>query len=164
MEAALLTDNLRKLVLYEPPIPLPIGSAISPPGALTLMESLLAAGDQEGVMLTFARDIARLPENEITAVRSSPAWPIAVAYAPAIIEDVRAIDTYVFEAAHFSRLATPTLLLTGSESPPYLQAASEAVTAALPHSRPTVLSGQAHLAMFTAPDLFLREVVQFLTE
>jgi pimeloyl-ACP methyl ester carboxylesterase len=38
----------------------------------------------------------------------------------------------------------------------------ETVSAALPNSRVVVLPGQQHIAMDTAPDLFVREVVAFL--
>lgn len=164
LEAALRTTNLRKLVLYEPPIPIPPGHAISPPGTVAKMEKLLEAGDRDGTALTFAREIARVSEDEITAVRSSPAWQVVIAVAHTIVYEVRAVEGYVFDPGRFRSLTTPTLLLLGSESPPYLKAATEAVAAALPHSRLAILSGQGHLAMHTDPDLFLREVVQFLIE
>lgn len=59
-------------------------------------------------------------------------------------------------------LEQPTLLLLGGDSPPFLKAATEAVHAALPKSRLVVLPGQQHTAMNTAPELFVREVLQFL--
>jgi hypothetical protein len=43
------------------------------------------------------------------------------------------------------------------------KAAIEALSKALPSSRVCVLEGQTHTAMNTAPELFLREVTQFLT-
>ncbi|MGH2534689.1 MAG: alpha/beta fold hydrolase [Thermomicrobiales bacterium] len=58
---------------------------------------------------------------------------------------------------------TPALLLMGSESPPFLQAATEAVAAALPRGRLAVLPDQGHLAIDLAPDFFLGEVTRFLT-
>jgi pimeloyl-ACP methyl ester carboxylesterase len=39
----------------------------------------------------------------------------------------------------------------------------EVVNAALPNSRIVVMPGQGHIAMDTAPDLFLREVLSFLS-
>lgn len=164
LEAALRTDVLGKLVLYEPPIPIPPGSAISPPGTLEKMESLLEAGNREGVLLTFARDLAQLPEEEIIALRSMPDWQASVDAAPTIVHEVRAVDGYVFDPARFGSLTTPTLLLLGGESPPFLKAATEAVAAALPQCRLAVLPGQGHRAMETDPARLLEEVVPFLTE
>ncbi|HYI16718.1 MAG TPA: alpha/beta hydrolase [Thermomicrobiales bacterium] len=164
LEAAQQTRNLRRLVLYEPPFPLPPGSPISPPGTLEQMEALLKAGDREGTVLIFARDIAQLPEAEITAARSSPGWQATIAAAPTLTDEIRAVESYTFDPARFRHLTTPTLLMLGSATPPFLQAATNALAAALPNSQLTVLPDQGHLAMFTAPDLFTREVVQFLTE
>jgi pimeloyl-ACP methyl ester carboxylesterase len=162
LEAALRTDNLRTLVLYEPPIL--IGEPFVGPEAVTRLEALLAAGDREGVLLTFAREFAQLPEEAIAAFRAMPEWPASVETAPTIVAEVRAVRDYRFDPARFRELTTPTLLLLGSESPPYLQTATEAVAAALPQDRLTILAGQGHLAMYTAPDRFLEEVVGFLNE
>jgi len=49
------------------------------------------------------------------------------------------------------------------DSPHFLKAATKAVDDALPNSRTAVLPGQQHIAMYTAPDLFLHEVLAFLT-
>ena len=162
LEGALRTDNLRKLVLYEPPIL--IGEPFIPPEAVTGLEALLAAGDWEEVLLTFAREFAQVPEEEITAFRATPEWQASVEAAPTIVAEVRAVKDYLFDPARFRELTTPTLLLQGSESPPYMKAATEAVAAALPQDRLTILAGQGHLAMYTAPDLFLEKVIGFLTE
>lgn len=163
LEAARRTGNVRTLVLYEPPIPIPPGRAINPPGTLAAMEAQLAAGARERLVLTFLRELARLPEGAIAALCASPAWPARVAAAHTILYEARAAEAYAFEPARFRDLATPTLVLLGGESPPFLRAASEAIAAALPNSQLRVLEGQGHVAMDTAPDLFTSEVVRFLT-
>jgi pimeloyl-ACP methyl ester carboxylesterase len=58
----------------------------------------------------------------------------------------------------------PTLLLLGGDSPQFFRSATEALTAILPNSRIVELPGQQHIAMDTAPDIFIREVVMFLAE
>ena len=55
------------------------------------------------------------------------------------------------------------MLLLGGNSPAFLKAATEALNATLPDSRIVVMPGQQHTAMNTAPDLFVREVLTFLT-
>lgn len=162
LEGALRTDNLRKLVLYEPPIL--IGEPFVPPEAVTRLETLLAAGDWEEVLLTFAREFAQVPEEAITAMRATPEWQASVETAPTIVAEVRAVKDYLFDPARFRELTTPTLLLLGSESPPYLKTATEAVAETLPQDRLTILAGQGHLAMYTAPERFLEEVIAFLIE
>ena len=88
-----------------------------------------------------------------------PAWIAGAALILCV-----AAGGYVFDPGRFRELTTPTLLLLGSETAPFLTAATEAVADALTNDRLTVLTGQGHLAIDTAPDLFLREVVSFLTE
>src|SRR5512140_993881 len=55
LEPSLRTANVRKLVLYEPPIPL--GATIQPAGAVERLEALLARGENEEVVATFFRDV-----------------------------------------------------------------------------------------------------------
>jgi pimeloyl-ACP methyl ester carboxylesterase len=70
----------------------------------------------------------------------------------------------VFEPKRFEDLNIPTLLLVGGESGVALKKPTEAVDAALPNSRIVIMPGQQHIAMYTAPDLFVRELIRFLLE
>ncbi|MCK6626485.1 MAG: alpha/beta hydrolase [Anaerolineae bacterium] len=163
LEAALLTRNLRKLVLYEPGISLP-GVSLYPAGVIERLESLLAVGDREGILTMLYHEVVGMPTDEIEQLRSSRAWPARLATAHTLPRESRAEEQYTFEAQRFKTLQTPTLLLLGSDSPPVLKAATETVAAALPNSRIAVLPGQQHIAMYTAPDLFVSELVRFLLE
>jgi pimeloyl-ACP methyl ester carboxylesterase len=68
LEAALLTRNIRKLVLYEPPLPLP-GVTLNPEGTLDRLEALLDEGDREGVLTTFMGEVVRMPPREYALFR-----------------------------------------------------------------------------------------------
>ena len=161
LEAAHKTDNITKLVLYEPPIP--VGTAGWPAHSLPEIEALLAAGDREGTVLTFAREVAQLAEEEIAGVRATPAWQTVLDTAPTIPYEVRAIEGYACDLERLRHLQTPTLMLMGTRSSPFLQEASESVAAALLACEQAVLTGQGHLAMYTDPERFLSTVIQFLT-
>jgi pimeloyl-ACP methyl ester carboxylesterase len=163
LEAALRTPHLRKLVLYEPPLPLP-GINIYPEGAIDHIQALLDAGDRPGVLITFMRDVGRMPPHELELFQSSPAFPARVAAAHTLPRELRAHEAYRFEPERFKNLNVPTLLLLGGDSPPFFKAAIEAIHAAVPNSRIVVLPGQQHIAIDTAPDLFAREVLAFLAE
>jgi pimeloyl-ACP methyl ester carboxylesterase len=162
LEAALRTDRVEKLVLYEPPLSLPSGPAIVAPERLAVIYALLDACSWEEAVLAFMREIVRLPDEEISAVRDSPAWPAALALAPTLAREIRAVEHHTFDAAKFRRMTTPTLMLAGSESAPFLQAATAEVVKYLPNCRTVRLPQQGHLAMYTAPELFLHEVFDFL--
>lgn len=163
LEAVRHTDRVHRLVLYEPPIPIPPGTPMTPPSVLGRMDELITAGDAEGALLVFWREAVRLPEPEIIRSRADPSWPARIATAPLILREMRAVEGYVFIPERFASLDIPTLLLLGSATAPHLRAATEALGATLPNARVRVLEGQGHLAMDTAPDLFLREVVQLLS-
>ena len=160
LEASLRTRNLRKLVLYEPPIR--TTGSLYPPGTTERLQALLDQGDRDGVVATFFAEVVRAPDEELRMLRSLPNWPARVAAAHTIPREMRINDEYRFEATRFSAMPVPTLLLLGGSSPPMFKAAVEAVGAALPDARVAVLPGQQHTAMNTAPDLFLHEVLAFL--
>jgi pimeloyl-ACP methyl ester carboxylesterase len=163
LEAALLTRNLRKLVLYEPPIAVE-GVPIYPAGVIEQLQALLEVGDRAGVLTTFMREVVRMPANELELFQSSSAWPARVAAAHTLPRELRAHEQYRLKAERFKGLTTPTLLLVGGASPDFFKTAIAKVNAALPTSRVVVLPGQQHIAMDTAPELFVREVIAFLLE
>jgi pimeloyl-ACP methyl ester carboxylesterase len=163
LEAALLTDKISRLVLYEPPIS--TGLPIYPPGAPDRIQALVDSGELEAALEVFFREVVRMPEPELEAYRQLPVWKVRVQLAPTIPRELTAIDrTYRFNAEKFGNLQVPTMLLLGGDSPPLFQQATELVDSSLPDSRVVILPGQQHIAMDTNPELFIREVLQFLLE
>lgn len=163
MEAARVTGNVRKLVLYEPPIPL-MADAIYPDGIIDRLQGLLDEEDREGVVTTFFREVVRMPDRELATLRSHPTWADRVAAAHTIPRELRADERYQFDPTRFEAVTVPTLLLLGGDSPAFFEAGIEALHEALPNSRIAILEGQQHVAINTAPDRFVEEVVPFLLE
>lgn len=161
LEAARLTHNLNKLILYEPLIPQP-GEALYPSGFIDRLEELLVAGDRAGVLTTHYRENAGLADAEIEMLTSSPAWPARLATAHTLPRELRAEEHYRFEAQRFRELYTPTLLLLGGDSSQAFKETAEQVARTLPNSQIAVMPGQEHIAMYSAPDLFLKEISCFL--
>lgn len=163
LEAAARSTNLRRLILYEPPIP--TGADIYSAAVVNTMRDLLARGDRDGVVATFMREVPRVPPHELELLRSSPAWQRRVAAAHTIFRELEASNNgYRFDPLKFANVTTPTLLLFGGASPAFFPAAINKVHGALPNSRIVVMPGQQHTAMNTAPELFVREVLDFLAE
>jgi pimeloyl-ACP methyl ester carboxylesterase len=160
MEAALRVDNLNRLVLYEPPFP--IGDApLYPPELPDYLHSILETGDREKFLVAFFREAAGVPDQQIEALRSDPSWPARIAGAHTALREMAEGD-YVFKASRFNALSVPTLLLIGENSPIERTGPAKALDAALPDSQVVVLEGQGHVAMTTAPELFLDAVTSFL--
>ena len=160
--AAPLTRNLRTLALYEPPIAVR-GHAILSAETLSQLQALVADGENEEALIFFFREVARMAPKQIEVLRMAPNWPARVeAAARTIVREAEAPPAYDFIPERFAAVTTPTLLLLGSESPQFMADATVAVSEALPNSRIVTLEGQEHVAMNTAPDLFVRTVVEFL--
>ena len=162
LEASLRTRNVRKLVLYEPPIR--TAGALYEQGTVERLQALLDAGDGDGVVSAFFREVVRAPNEELQILRALPNWRARVAAAHTIPRELRINDEYRFEPARFAAMRVPTLLLLGGNSPSTFRDAIGAARAALPDARVVVMPGQQHTAMNMAPELFLREVVGFLLE
>jgi len=161
LEAALRTDNLRNLVLYEPPIQ--AGEhELDVDEELADLETLIDRGENEQALESFLRNVAGLPPEELDALRSAPVWPEMVEAARTLPRELQAIRDYEFETARFAAVTTSTLLLSGSQSPPLYRGATEAVDQALPNSRITTFEGEQHMVMHTARDRFIEEVVTFV--
>jgi pimeloyl-ACP methyl ester carboxylesterase len=160
LEASLRTRHLRKLVLYEPPIR--TAESLYPEGTAECLQALLDSGDNDRVVATFFRQVVRAPDEELRLLRELPNWPARVAAAHTIPRELRIDHEYRFQPARFSAMRVPTLLLLGGNSPAKFKDAVDQVHDALPDARIAVMPGQQHTAMNTAPDLFLREVLDFL--
>ena len=160
LEAAQQSECVRRLVLYEPPLPTNI--KIFPPGVIARIEALLGAGEREEAVVVFLREVVRMPPSELELTRQSPSWRARVATAHTLPREMHAVEGYTFNPARFRTLRSPTMLLVGGDSPPFLKAATETAGAALPDSKIVSMPGQQHVAMHTAPELFTSLVVQFL--
>jgi pimeloyl-ACP methyl ester carboxylesterase len=160
LEGALLTDNIRRLVLYEPPIP--TGRPTSPPDVLDRLHALVDGGELEAALEVFMREVARIPEHELAPYRQLPMWKGRIELAPTIPREMELGRSDTYDLDKFGTLAVPTLLLAGGDSPEFMRRATEAVDSALPDSRVIVLPGQQHVAMDLAPELFVKEVLEFL--
>lgn len=161
LEAALLTRNVRRLVLYDPGIEV-TGEEIYPRQVIERMEAMLEAGDRDGVIETTMREVAGLSPETVERMRSLPVWKARVAAAHTIPRELRAVKGYGLEPDRFKDLEVPTLLLSGGESPAALRKAAEVVNEALPDSRIVVMPGQGHSAMDTGTEMFTVEVLSFL--
>ncbi|TWP50663.1 alpha/beta hydrolase [Lentzea tibetensis] len=156
LEASLLTNGVRRLVLYEP------GIGVPKPGGFTDRMAELLAQNRRDEILTGLFELIEMPSEQQEIARSLPSWPGRVAAAHTVVRELRANDRYSFDAARFAELTTPTLLLAGGDSPPDETVSTEALAKALPNARVTTMAGQGHVAMLTAPRLFASEVLGFL--
>lgn len=160
LEAALLTDKMSHLILYEPPVPM--GRSLFPPELPERMDNLIDQGKLEDALVLFMREGPRMPEHELKAYRQLPMWRRRVQHVPTIPRELAIDNTYTFNGEKFSHMQVPTLLLLGGDSPPLFYEGTALIHAAIPHSQVVTMLGQQHIAMDLDPDLFIKQVLQFL--
>jgi pimeloyl-ACP methyl ester carboxylesterase len=160
LEAALLTDKISKLVLYEPPLRDRNHAAVA-----TKMENMIRAGESEQALVTFLQEIVMISPSDLARMEAQPAWPHRVADVGKQIREIRALDAYHFDAKRVSGLKIPTLLLTGSQTAsPDLKRAISSLMDCLPNRSLIVFEAQEHNAMDTIPQEFAETVTRFLLD
>ena len=163
IEAALRTDRIRRLILYEA-VPLR-GSEGCSHEVIAGLEALLAANEVESALVTMLSEVVGLGETEIEMLRHDQnAWATRLANTWAMPRELRAEYEYVFVPERFAGFRVPTLLLVGGSSPERELSNARGVAAALHSARVQLLPEQRHLAMYTAPDLFASAVLEFVTQ
>jgi pimeloyl-ACP methyl ester carboxylesterase len=161
LEAALPATNLRRLILYEPPIKTD-SVDLYPAGVVAEMQGSLSAGDQDAAASLFLRAVARLSPREIEALQAAPAWAGRRAATHTILREMRCANAYAFKPARFARLTIPSLILLGGQSAPMFREAMARLREGLPNSQLVEFPGQEHAAMDTEPELFVQRVTEFL--
>ena len=163
MESVFRNASIRRLVLYEPPIAV-LGGGHKASEAIANVRRRIADGDREGALEYFYAQIAQIPPRPLTAMRALPDWTKQVRAVHTVLRELDAMARYELRPERFRAWSIPTLLLLGGESPPVYRAGIERMQAILPGSTIAVLEGQGHMAMKTAPKLFVREILEFLKE
>jgi pimeloyl-ACP methyl ester carboxylesterase len=160
--AAMQTPNIRRLALFEPP-PTDVAQLL-PDGLLERLDSLLAVGDREGVLVTAYRAIVGLSDQEIEHLRAQPAWPNRVAAAHTVPRELRGPSENSFSWEQVKDITAPTLVLVGSETPRPYRDSAEVVSTTLPNAELSILEGQGHGAEMFTPKLVAEKVIGFLRE
>jgi pimeloyl-ACP methyl ester carboxylesterase len=149
--AAERTDRLRRLVIYEPPI------AVTEARAGRLDE-LVARGDLDAALEGFLRG-AGTPDDQLDAIRSSPAWPVLLDAVPVVPRELHAAAAWQNPAGP---IEVPTLHLLGADTdnPSYLNGLNE-LEAAFPDWRRESIPGQRHIGHVFAAPVFAELVADF---
>src|SRR5690606_11810233 len=108
LEAALLADNIHRLILYEPPIP--TGLPLYPAGVPHRMQTLIDNNDLEAALEIFFREVVKMPDQEFDLYRKLPTWKGRITLAPTIPRELAIDRVYSFSPEKFAHLQVPTLL------------------------------------------------------
>jgi pimeloyl-ACP methyl ester carboxylesterase len=163
--AALRTDRMRRLVVYEGAPPAR-GAGYQTEDAATLLriEALVAAGDRDEALATFMREIVGMPEADLAAFRADPIWPRRAAAVGTTIRELRAETSESASLAALGEVGQPVLQILGGESAAPFGEATRALDARLRDGRVVTIPGARHAAHHTHPEAFVGAIESFLGE
>lgn len=125
-----------------------------------MLDRLRAASTPEIRLETFFREVLHVPAAELPAMKATPMWQARLAAVHTIVRELESVEAFEI-SDRLARIAVPVRLLLGTESPAYFRPAAEGIASVLPHADIVALSGQDHLAIDRAPDLFAAEILAF---
>ena len=159
LEAALRGLPVSKLALNEPPY-IPEGTRPRPSADLAArLGRLTDAGDREAALHLFLTDGTGLPEEAIGGLRASPAWPRMLGLAATVRYDAAVAGRCELPSVErLATFATPTLVLQGGATLPWIKRGTAALAKSLPNARLGVLRGQQHNP---APDVLADALLGF---
>ena len=144
LHAAASESNITKMALYEPPFDVD-GSRPQLPVDLPEQPAQLVSCDRRGdaVELFQTKGMGR-PKEVVVQLRNAPSRPALEAIAHTLAYDVLITGDLSLPAQLIGSVATPTLVLAGDGSPPFMQSGARALADALPNGQHRPLPGQTH--------------------
>ncbi len=157
--AALLTEAIDRLVVYEGPV---TRDSFGDTEAIAAeMDDLLAADQPERVLEVFMRKVVKVTDDEWEAFEASETFPRRVTAANTVIRELRAGIGDRAAIERFGTVRRPVLQIVGGASDPRFPASAWALAAILPDTRIVVIDGARHAAHHTHADRFVAEVNAF---
>ena len=156
--AALRSEGLASLILYEPPLPV---EGQLPKDVIEKMEAAVHADQRADAVRIGMTGIAQLPEP-VADFMASDEKRLSLIHTWS--RECRAINELAPDADAYASLATPTLLLVGTETTSFQRAGIDALAASIPGSRVAELQGQGHVALALAPELVADAIASFLAD
>ncbi len=142
LEAAASGLPITKLVAYEPPFT----AEENGQGSLVWSDDVraaAAAGDRETAATLFLVGIGADPEG-VAALSRQPWWPGMLGVAHTLPYDLDLVGDGLVHTDRIGKIAAPTLLIDGADSPPWAGTAASVAAATIPGARQLTLDGQDH--------------------
>lgn len=160
-ESALVLDSkVKKLALYESPYNDDVEARQAWKDFRQQLKEVLAEGRHSDAVGLFMM-LLGVPAEQLDEMQQYPMWPMwegvapTIAYEGAVMGEDASVPT---ERA--ARLAVPTLIMSGSESYPFMPISAAALANAIPHAQHRTLEGQTHEV---AADVLAPVLVEFYT-
>jgi len=146
-------------VLYEPPVVLdgPLGT----PTTLARARTALAAGKPGAALRIFLAEAVQVSAFLAFVAGASTRFAADLKkFVPRQIDDMDAIDQLGRRVEAYGAIQTPTVFLSGANSPAHLGERTRALAAVMPHATITTMPGQGHGAHTQDPALVARLIAE----
>ena len=145
LEAASRGLPAEKVAAYETPF-VPEGSRPRPaPDLAERLVKLVRAGDRDGATALFQIEAVGLPAEMVEGMRHSDMWGYLTGLAHSLPYDYALFEPGCpLPSARLAKIVVPVLAIAGSNTFPWLAAATEQVAEAVPGARFLSLEGQDH--------------------
>jgi pimeloyl-ACP methyl ester carboxylesterase len=143
LKAAAHGIGITKLALWEPPY-VPEGERRPPANTAATFIQLVAHSRRDAAVEFFMAEVVGLPPEFVAGARSQPFWASQEAIAHTLAYDATIMDDYRLKAEEFADVETPTLVLAGGASFPWMAATAQQLVDALPNALRQTLEGQQH--------------------
>jgi alpha-beta hydrolase superfamily lysophospholipase len=144
LEAAASGLAISRLALWEPPYRLHDGGPRPPADTAKVFTELVSQGRRGDAVEFFMAKVVRLPDEFVAQARNAPFWKAQEALADTLAYDATIMGDYEVPAERVASVPTPTLVLTGGASPPWMHETARTIVGLLPDGRHRVLEGQEH--------------------
>jgi pimeloyl-ACP methyl ester carboxylesterase len=163
--AALLTRNIRRLVVYEgAPSPSGPGVGYRPAGVERRIADLIARGDNDAALETFMREIVRMPADDLAAFRSDPVWPVRAAAVETTLRELAGEASAAASHDALMRVEQPVLQILGGDSAQAFRDAAYTFDSRLWTGRIRTIEGARHAAHHTHAAIFVDAIRSFLDD
>jgi len=145
MEAAIvLSDKVRKLAMYEAPYNDDENARKAWRKYRQQLKEVVAAGrpgDAVGLFML----LVGLPADQLEGMRQHPMWPLWESVGLTLAYDAVAMgeDSSV-PTERAGRVSVPALIMTGSETYPFMHESAKTLAKAIPNAKHRILEGQTH--------------------
>ncbi len=145
LEAAIaLGSKVKKLAMYEAPYDSAPAARDASKTYNKRLTELLAAG-RRGDAVALFMGLTGLPSDQIEGMRQASAWLMLEELAPTLVYDAAVLNVDPSRlAARAANVDTPTLVMAGGASYPFMREAARWLYTAMPHARLSTLEGQTH--------------------
>ena len=128
------------------------------------MATLIEAGDRDGALQAFFREIVRMPEEELAAYRANPVWPVRVAAVHTSLREIEAEGSPAASLDALGGVEIPVLQVLGGASAAPFGEAVRGLDARLPNGRVVAIEGARHAAHHTHVGEFVAAIRAFLED